>query len=256
MSQKTRADGSARERLQAQREKEKARARRGRQAKVAGAVVLVLAVAAGIAVWASSTGDGKSAPVAAPKGATGGDKPMVSVGKKDAPSTLDVWEDFRCPACKQFETGFRKTVHELQDSGQLKTNYHLALLIDGNMGGKGSLNAGNAALCAQNAGKFRDYHDVLYTNQPAEQQDRYADKTYLIKLAGKVPGLVTRDFRSCVHDGTYNGFVQKSQEAFQSGGFQGTPSIFLNGKNLFADQSARMTPQKLQQMVQDANKKK
>lgn len=256
MSQKSRADGSARERLQAQREKEKARARRGRQAKVAGAVVVVLAVAAGIALWASSTGDDKSAPVAAPKGATGGAKPMVTVGEKSAPSTLQVWEDFRCPACKQFETGFRSVLHELQDNGQLRTDYHLALLIDGNMGGKGSLNAGNAALCAQNAGKFRDYHDVLFSNQPPEQQDRYASKKHLIQLAGKVPGLVTEDFRSCVSDGKYNGFVQKSQEAFQSGGFQGTPTVVLNGKNLFADQSAQVTPQKLKQMVLDANKKK
>ncbi|MGI5468195.1 DsbA family protein [Streptomyces sp. CA-132043] len=256
MSQKTRAEGTARERLQAQRDKEKARARRGRQAKVAAVVVAVLAVAAGIAVWASSTGDDKDTPVAAPKGATGGDKPMVTVGQKSAPSTLQVWEDFRCPACKQFETGFRSTLHELQDAGELRTDYHLALLIDGNMGGKGSLNAANAALCAQNAGKFREYHDVLFTNQPAEQQDRYADKNYLIKLAGKVPGLVTQDFRSCVNDGTYNGFAQKSNEAFQKAGLQGTPSVILNGKNVFADQSAQMTPQKLKQMVQEANKKK
>ncbi|MEV0599232.1 thioredoxin domain-containing protein [Streptomyces sp. NPDC050315] len=256
MSQKSRADGSARERLQAQREKEKARARRGRQAKVAGAVVVVLAVAAGIALWASSTGEDKSAPVAAPKGATGGDKPMVTVGKKSAPSTLQVWEDFRCPACKQFETGFRSTLHELEDNGQLRTDYHLALLIDGNMGGKGSLNAANAALCAQQAGKFREYHDVLFTNQPPEQEDRYASKKYLIQLAGKVPGLVTGDFRSCVQDGKYNGFAQKSQEAFQSAGLQGTPSVILNGKNIFADPNAQVTPQKLKQMVLDANKKK
>ncbi|GAA0485231.1 DsbA family protein [Streptomyces olivaceiscleroticus] len=256
MSQKTRAEGSARERLQAQRDKEKARARRGRQAKVAAVVVAVLAVAAGIAIWATSTGGDKSTPIAAPKGATGGDKPMVTVGRKSAPSTLQVWEDFRCPACKQFETGFRSTLHELQDNGQLRTDYHLALLIDGNMGGKGSLNAGNAALCAQDAGKFRDYHDVLFTNQPGEQQDRYKDKNYLIELAGKVPGLVTEDFRSCVHDGKYNGFVQKSHEAFQSGGFQGTPTVKLNGKDLLGDQGAHMTPQKLKQMVLDANKKK
>ncbi|WP_030616949.1 DsbA family protein [Streptomyces sclerotialus] len=256
MSQKSRAEGSARERLQAQREKEKARARRGRQAKVAGVVVAVLVVAAGIAVWASSAGGDKSTPVAAPDGATGGDKPKVTVGKASAPSTLEVWEDFRCPACKQFETGFRAVLHELEDGGQLKTDYHLATLIDGNMGGKGSLNAANAAMCAQDAGKFRAYHDVLFTQQPAEQQDRYADKSYLIKLAGKVPGLVTGDFRSCVEDGKYNGFVQKSQQAFLNAGLQGTPSVILNGKNIFADQSAQMTPQKLKQAVLEANKKK
>lgn len=33
-------------------------------------------------------------------------------------------------------------------------DYHLATIIDGNLGGKGSLRAANAAACAQDVGKF------------------------------------------------------------------------------------------------------
>lgn len=250
---------SARERLQAQRIKEKSRARRVRQAVVGGAVVAALAVAGGVAVWVSSGGGSGSTAETAfalPKKASDGNKPAVPVGAPGAHSTLVVWEDFRCPACQQFETGFRPVIHQLQDSGQLKVEYHLATLIDGNAGGSGSLNAGNAALCAQDAGKFRDYHDVLYSHQPPEQQDRFSDKKYLIQLAGKVGGLASPTFTKCVDDGRYDAFVRKSNEAFTSAGFRGTPTVLLNGKDLAQVQGGRVTPAELKKMVLDANKGK
>ncbi|MGY5137940.1 DsbA family protein [Streptomyces nigrescens] len=250
---------SARERLQEQREKEKARARRGRQAIVAGAVVAVLAVAGGIAVWASSS-SGKPAAndneVAVPKQASGGGRPAVPVGSADAPSTLTVWEDFRCPACRQFETGFRPVIHELEDSGRLKSEYHLVTIIDGNAGGQGSRNAANAALCAQDAGKFRAYHDLLYSHQPPEPQDKFGDKKYLLQLAGKVKGLVTPAFTKCVNDGTYDRFVKKSNDAFSTSGYRGTPTVLLNGKDLSKEKGGQFGPADLKKMVLDANKAK
>ncbi|MEV5594259.1 thioredoxin domain-containing protein [Streptomyces sp. NPDC052496] len=247
---------SARERLQAQRAKEKARERRGRQLKVAGAVVAVLAVAGGVGVWAASSGgdESGSGKVALPKGTQDSDKPAVPVGKKEAPSTLTVWEDFRCPACAQFEKGFRGAIHEMEDAGLLKTDYHLATIIDGSMQGKGSVTAANAALCAQDAGRFREYHDVLYENQPPEQQDRFADKKYLKQLAKKVDGLAGDTFDQCVDKGTYTDFVYKSNSAFTNSGYRGTPTVLLNGKNL-ADEK-NLTPDGLKQKVRDAAKDK
>ena len=249
---------SARERLQAQRAREKERARRGRQLKVAVAVIAALAVGGGIAVWAVSAGteDTRNVSFALPKEASDGDKPAVPVGQADAPSTLTVWEDFRCPACQQFETGFRSVIHELVDSGQLKTEYHLATIIDGNVGGKGSHTAANAALCAQDTRKFRDFHDVLYASQPPETQDKFADKQYLLQLAGKVKGLVTPAFTKCVNDGKYDGFVERSNAAFAKSGFQGTPTVLLNGRDLAKEKGGQVTPAVLKKMVQQANKGK
>ncbi len=138
----------------------------------------------------------------------------------------------------------------------MKTEYHLATIIDGNVGGKGSLNAANAALCAQDTGKFRDYHDVLYSNQPPEPQDKFADKKYLIQLAGKVKGLVTDNFTRCVNEGTYDGFVQKSNSAFATSGYRGTPTVLLNGKDLAKAKGGRFTPADLKKVVQGTGKGK
>ncbi|MEU6095531.1 thioredoxin domain-containing protein [Streptomyces sp. NPDC047079] len=257
MSEKNR-DGkrTARERLAVERQKQRAADRRRRALIVGASVVCVLGLATVVGLLAANAGksgkSGAAGPAVAPSGATGKDSLAIPVGRDSAKSTLTVWEDFRCPACQSFETAYRPTLHQLADAGKLKVEYHLVTLIDGNTGGTGSHRAANAAACAQDAGKFRDYHDVLYDNQPSETQDSFSDNAKLIELAGKVPGLDTPAFQKCVKDGTHDSWVAKSNEAFQSGGFRGTPTVLLDGKNLYDDRT--MTPAKLKQMVEAANK--
>ncbi|MER6320150.1 thioredoxin domain-containing protein [Streptomyces sp. NPDC001581] len=248
---------SARERLQEERQRQKTRDKRRRTLIVASAVVGVLGLATVVGVIAANTGKSggsKAGPVVAPSGATGKDALAIQTGKPEAKSTLTVWEDFRCPACKSFEDNYRDTIHELEAKGLLKVDYHLVKLIDGNMGGSGSLKAANAAACAQDAGKFTEYHDVLFQNQPQEVDDAYGKNAKLLELAGKVNGLDTPEFRSCVEDGTHNSWVGKSQEAFIAGKFRGTPTVLLDGKNIFADEANPVTPQKLKAQVEAAAK--
>ncbi|MEU5078652.1 MULTISPECIES: DsbA family protein [Streptomyces] len=256
MSEKNR-DGkrTARERLAVEREKQKAADRRRRRLIVGASVVCVLGLAAVIGVVAANAGKDKSTkagPAVAPSGAQGKDSLAIPVGKDGAKSTLTVWEDFRCPACQAFETAYRPTLHELTDAGKLRVEYHLVRLIDGNLGGTGSLRAANAAACAQDAGKFRDYHDVLFANQPKETDDAFAGNDKLIELAGKVKGLDTPAFRKCVQNGTHDGWVDKSHQAFKSGNFGGTPTVLLDGKNIYEDRT--MTPAKLKQLVEAADR--
>ncbi|MFD7531006.1 DsbA family protein [Streptomyces sp. NPDC059849] len=252
---------AARDRLVQQRERQRASERRRRTLIVSSAVVGVLALAAVVGVIAANSGgkSGKSeaGPLVAPSGATGKDSLAIQVGADGAPSTLTIWEDFRCPVCAQFENAFRDTIHQLENSGQIKVEYHLATIIDGNLGGSGSLRAANAAACAQDAGKFPAYHDVLYRNQPQESVDTFGDNDKLIELAGKVPGLDTPGFRSCVNDGKHDSWVQKSNTAFQNGGFQGTPTALLNGESIFPKKGNEpITEANLKKWVAEANKGK
>ncbi|MGP3685357.1 DsbA family protein [Streptomyces sp. IBSNAI002] len=246
---------SARERLQAERDRQKARDRRRRTLVVSAAVVGVLGLAAVIGVIAANTGKeggGKAGPVVAPSGASGKDALAIQTGKGEAKSTLTVWEDFRCPACKAFEDNYRDTVHELEAKGLLKVDYHVVTLIDGNMGGSGSLKAANAAACAQDAGKFAAYHDLLFQNQPPETDDAYGQNAKLLELAAQVDGLDTPAFRKCVEDGTHNTWVGTVHDAFRAGNFKGTPTVLLDGKNIFSDQADQLTPQKLKERVEAA----
>ncbi|UQX00711.1 thioredoxin domain-containing protein [Streptomyces sp. RerS4] len=245
---------SARERLQEERERQKRRDKRRRTLVVSAAVVGVLGLAAVVGLIAANTGSGskdaKAGPVVAPSGATGEDALAIQTGKSDAPSRLTIWEDFRCPACKSFETTYKDTIHELEAKGLLATEYHIVTLIDANMGGSGSLKAANAAACAQDTGKFAAYHDLLFQNQPEETDDAYGKNAKLLELAGKIEGLDTPAFRSCVEDGTHNSWVAKSYDAFKAGKFRGTPTILLDGKDIFADLADPLTPQKLKAKVE------
>ncbi|MFE4453950.1 DsbA family protein [Streptomyces sp. NPDC056796] len=252
---------AARERLAQQREQDRARERRRRTLIVSTAVVGVLALAAVIGVVAANAGksgkDKEAGPAVTPSGAMGEDGLALQVGADDAPSTLTIWEDFRCPVCAQFENAFRDTITELADSGQLKVEYHLATIIDGNLGGSGSLRAANAAGCAQDVGKFAPYHDVLYRNQPAETDDAFGRNSKLIDLAGKVDGLDTPAFRSCVEDGTHDSWVQKSNKAFAEGGFEGTPAALLNGESIFPKKGdEQISAANIKKWVEEANKGK
>ncbi|MFE7777409.1 DsbA family protein [Streptomyces sp. NPDC057445] len=258
---------AARKRLLQERELQKAREKRRRLLIVSAAVVCVLGLAAVVGVIAANTGDKttdtstatptQAGPVVAPSGAGGKDRPAIPAGASDAPSTLTIWEDFRCPVCAQAENILRDTIHELTDSGQLRADYHFATIIDARFGGTGSLRAANAAACAQDAGKFVPYHDVLYQNQPPESEDAFGDPKRLIELAGKVEGLDTPRFRSCVEQGKYNGWVEKSAEAFRNSDYGGTPTMLLNGEPVFPGKGNEpLSPENLKKWVAEANKGK
>ncbi|MDJ0384364.1 thioredoxin domain-containing protein [Streptomyces sp. G-G2] len=251
------AKRTARERLLVERERQKSKDKRRRTLVVSAAVVGVLGLAAVVGLLAANSGksgadQAKSGPVVAPSGAAGKDALAIQTGKDTAKSTLTVWEDFRCPACKSFEDSYRPTINELVAKGQLKVEYHLVTLIDGNMTGSGSAKGANAAACAQDAGKFPGYHDVLFENQPKEVDDAYGKNARLIELAAKVDGLDTPAFRQCVEGGTHNSWVAKSYDAFKAAKFRGTPTILLDGKDIFADQANPLTPEKLKAKVTTA----
>ncbi|MFT2014749.1 DsbA family protein [Streptomyces sp. 796.1] len=260
MTQNRRDKRSARERLQEQRAKDEAQQKRKRALVAAGVVVVVLGAVGGIgALIAAQDDDDDGAakgPVVDPKGATGDQRVAIPTGAADAPATLTVYEDFRCPGCAGFEQGFRETINDLRDAGRLKVEYHLVRLIDGNMGGTGSLRAANAAACAQDAGKFTAYHDLLYQNQPREQDDAFADRGHLIELAGKVSGLDTPAFRACVNKGTHDSWVTKVDKAFEKSGHGATPTVLLDGENVYGDQDDPLTPEKLREEVAKAAEKK
>ncbi|WP_062211364.1 thioredoxin domain-containing protein [Streptomyces sp. NBRC 109706] len=215
---------SARERLREERERERAGQRRLRVLKIVGVAAVVLAIAAGVGVLAAGGGqdDDSAGPAAEP----------ITVGEASAPAVLTVFEDFRCPACGQFESMFRETINELTAAGQLRVDYHLVTIIDGNMRGSGSRNAANAAACARDQGTFPEYHDLLFDNQPAETDDAFADKSMLIDLGRQVDALDNEIFQACVEDGTHDDWVSRANADFLNGDHNATPTVLLNNERM------------------------
>ncbi len=231
--------GKARDRAAAAYAADQAAKRRKRQFLIGGIVVVVIlaAVGIGIAVQHSSSQSASAAangPLVFPSG-TVSDGLAVPYGTSGAKVTLTIYEDFRCPYCKQAESMFGPIYTADAQAGKIKVLYHIVNLIDRNDGGTGSIQSGSAAGCAQNVGnaKFKAYHDVLYANQPDESDDAYASTDNLITLAKKVPGLDSTSFEACVNSGKYQPWVVKNYDALskQEGGSVSTPDYLINGQS-------------------------
>jgi protein-disulfide isomerase len=225
---------AARERLRAEREQEALRRRRRRAGRIGGVVAAVLVAAAGIGIAVGRAGedsadDAAGRPVVAPRGVPAGGV-TISDGPADARGVLTVYEDFRCPYCHQVEVALGPVIHQLADSGRIRVEYHIASFLDGRLGGNGSRRAANAAACAQDAGLFRPYHDLLFAEQPEESDDAFADRDHLLDLASRVDGLRGPAFDGCVTDATYAPWVDHVEDRFAAGDVRGTPTLTLNGQ--------------------------
>ena len=259
-TRKTDQKTNATERMRAARAQAERSDRIRRRVVVGGASAAVLALAAGVAFAVggssgSSSDAAASGPLVAPAHTTGPDGTVITYGKADAPHTLEIYEDFRCPFCEQLETTTGKTVQQLADNGTYKIEYHLATFLDKNLGGKGSRTALAAAGAALNEGvdKFKAFHDVLYANQPDERSDAFGDVNHILDLAGQVPGLKTDAFVKAVTDRTYAPWAAKVADAFNSSQVTGTPTVKVDGKpiNLFTG-NAPASPEQFTAQVKQA----
>jgi protein-disulfide isomerase len=150
------------------------------------------------------------------------------LGDVTAPARIEVFEDFQCPACVKFSKDVEPLVLErLVAKGKAYYIFQNYPFLDTNSLSKESRNAANASLCANEQGKFWEYHDVLFANWNGENQGAFSD-THLIEFA-KTLDLDMKDFQACVDEHRYATETQASFENGVSMGVRGTPSVFVNG---------------------------
>ena len=78
----------------------------------------------------------------------------------DTPFTIDIWEDFQCPACAQFEALNSTYIESIILEKKAKVIFHPLSFL-----GPESIRAANAAACAMDDNKFLEMHEILYQNQ-------------------------------------------------------------------------------------------
>ncbi|MFE2925201.1 thioredoxin domain-containing protein [Streptomyces goshikiensis] len=174
----------------------------------------------------------------------------VVVGDPQAPLTVHVYLDPRCPVCREFEDNGGRELTPLVSNRLVKVEYTMASFLDDSQGGTGSKKAVNALRAAVDAGRFAEYLTVLYQEQPEEGEDGFTDE-FLIDKAYYVPDLVTPEFQDAVKTMKYADFVDRSEHAFEESGVPGTPVLEINGTRLeknFAD--VPFNRPKFQQLLQ------
>jgi len=270
------AKRAAVERLRAERERQAKRDKVRRKIIVGGSIVAVLAVAGGAGVAITKLNEGDSGGGAAmsskewtdaaakkklvkPENSSGAKGTTVVIGEKDAEKTLEVFEDMRCPACASFEQASGEILSKGIEDGKYKASFTMATFIDGMTSGSGSKNALSALGAALDVGPqaFLDYKTALYSqeNHPPEQDDKFADDKYLLKIAEEVPELKgNKDFEKAVKAGTYDKWAVAMGEKFDKSDVKGTPSFKMDGKKLVVEGSDQtpMAPDQFQAAIEKA----
>jgi protein-disulfide isomerase len=141
-------------------------------------------------------------------------------GAAEAPVTLVEFSDFQCPFCK----GVQATLAGLlkQYPGKVKLVYR-DFPIDALH--PQARRAAEAARCAQDQGKFWEYHDLLFAEAPKaapEDLQRYAEQS----------GLDLAAFERCLSDNVHRAAVQRDLDEGTRLGVTGTPAFFINGRPL------------------------
>ena len=196
-----------------------------RRVLLAGAlagVLLVLATGIGIGVQAAreSGADGPS-----PQAVSETDG--VTVGRSGARATIEVYEDLQCPNCAAFEREVGPQLAVWQQAGTARVNYHVVSFLDGQSSTKYSSRSAGALYCAADAGQFTAYHDLLFTDQPAEGTAGLSDDELL--SLGDRAGIPGTTFRDCVTTKKYADFVSRISEQASKDGVLGTPAVLVDG---------------------------
>jgi protein-disulfide isomerase len=224
----------ARERLRGERARQAAAdARRRRLIRVGLVVGVVVAVAAVVVALVVTRGSTVQTTAAVPAGVT--DTKGYPFGSASTP-VLDIWEDFQCPNCGGFEAANRAKIEDLISTGKAKVVYHTWDFLDQNWAGKtpnpdSSQRAAIGAACAWDQGKFLQYHDQVFGNQPATEGQGWTDQQLeqFAKDAG-VPD--TQKFDQCLSARTYAGFLSQVNAQADKQQIVGTPTFLVNGQQV------------------------
>ncbi|WP_285612185.1 DsbA family protein [Actinokineospora globicatena] len=217
-----------------------------RNAIVIGVVVVVIIAAAviGGVIYTNSKKDATADATIAPKSVSLSvpvtrDGAVVVVGKTDAKATIDVYEDFLCPACRSFEDTYAAQIETKLADGSLKVRFHMLNMLNDRSDPAGySTDSANAALLAADEGKFLAFHKSLFANQP-EEGARGWTKDQLITL-GTSLGLTSQSFTDGVRTGKYDQQITDAfnqvratdylQQDYNGQKAFGTPTLAANNK--------------------------
>ncbi len=219
-----------RERAAARRivEQQKARERRRRVTLWTSVAVVVVLTLAGLIGWGMlerqdrATSGTLTTPAAAVDDGT-----AFAVGSGPVP--VDVYEDFLCPVCHEFENRSGGALRQMATDGKITLRYHpIAILDRASNGTQYSTRSAAAAAAAAEGGRFSEYHDVLFANQPAEGTDGL-DDAKLIEL-GRSVGLTDAAFADAVRDRTYWSWATEVTGKASARGGTGTPTVHVAGR--------------------------
>jgi protein-disulfide isomerase len=205
-----------------------ARRRRAVWTSAIAVAVLLIAGVAGWGIYASQRSSSFRTPANASADADG-----LVVGSGHA--TVDVYLDFMCPHCREFEEAAGSALDRLVADKKTELVYHPVAFLDAASTNEYSTRSSASSACVADGGKLSEYVRALFARQPAEGGPGLSDDELV--QAGASVGLTDPAFARCVR-GDYRSWTAHVTDAASERGVTGTPTVFVDGRQTEASAAA------------------
>jgi protein-disulfide isomerase len=152
------------------------------------------------------------------------------IGDPNAPITIIEFSDFQCPFCARFHIQTLPLIlEEYIEQGKVKLVFRDFPIqsIHPN-----ALPASVAAECANEQGKFKEMHDMLFDNQNKWNSQDTDDALSLFSQYATNIQLEQETFDSCLTNGKHIDEIKKDLDDGREYGVSGTPGFFVGNDEI------------------------
>jgi protein-disulfide isomerase len=164
-----------------------------------------------------------------------------SIGAKDAPVTIIEYGDFGCPSCWYWyrQGTLDKLLNKYGDNLRIVWRDYAVIT-------RLSPVAAEAGQCANDQGKFWEFHDVVYSSEGAIEMSDL--KSYATQI-----GLDMNQFDDCLGSHRYHDRVLAEQTEAFTHGYNGAPFFLVNDQLVVGPQSYSYFSNLIDQILAGAN---
>ena len=145
-----------------------------------------------------------------------------ALGSESAPVTIVEFGDYQCEACYHW---FHNTRDTLIDN-YIETGKAKLVFVDLPFLGRDSPKAAQASYCAEDQGKYWEYHIMLYTFQNGPPDSGWADRDRLNSFAFSLD-MNMDEFNDCIDSSKYQKRVKANYNEAVKHGVQQTPTFII-----------------------------
>jgi len=144
------------------------------------------------------------------------------LGSESAPVTIVVLGDYQCESCSDWFKNIRSTLVD----NYIETGKAKLVFLDLPFLGRDSAKAAQASYCAEDQGKYWEYHTTLYTLQEGAPDSGWANRDSLNSFALSLDMNID-EFNDCMDSSKYVKRVKDNYNEAISQGAQTTPSFII-----------------------------
>lgn len=160
-------------------------------------------------------------------------------GREGVKVTVIEFSDFQCPYCAQLHPSLKRLANEGRINWVYR-NFPLSSIHPW------AMQAAEAAECAGDQGKFWEYADALFDDQPELENEKQESLPAFWQSLAKGIGLDEPRFLNCLSSKRFESHIRSDIADGNSQHIDATPTFFINGKR----QEGSLPYEQLERLVQ------